>query len=705
VGLSTLNIIYNMRSIKCLISLSCLLLLLACGEAVINTSEIPNIKEKRAFSPSAAPTVYRFTRSSTGAFFYTGSEQEALDTIRNFPDLRYDGPAFEQDALSDFQPIYRFANTINGGYFYTGSAAERDATITEYPHLRYEGISFYMLPMSAPNSIPVFRLVELSTGYYFYTSRVDEKDFLSSNAKWRFEGASFATNALRPLAASGPFNTGTQVIDGILGDTASRSETASVKVDNSGRSLAVFNITINGVQRVKASHSNASQANTNWTSAQLIDEYPATPTGFIVTTGVDLVMSANGNATASWEVSAPCNLASTLRIDLCRYIATRHFNTTSASWTALELSKPFSFLSSRRTYITDENHQLQVFSGAAHSSWGSTVERVGGVWLAGRLGGNSASATTYKRFVSIQSSDIGFSAAINRSGQVAVASYPNTLSTFNVPIEQNRIGLVRAQLHGNSDVTTISGTDFEQLVFTPPNLSDFVRFSGILLNSTGNLKVFYFLGTSSPSISSQIMMSEGLLNSANFSSAIGLSTKASLQENNVAVNLSRFPEQSFYVFENARKEIRLVDYGSQTVSIFRENKWITGASFYKRASINSYIGSRQTTSDSGSLFAWIKSPTTGSESPYWYQYDLNRVYTLSADELRNFPASLGTPSVFGFASEGANVQPIALAVSPNGLYTAAMLSTKNANWPTAQNPSGAPQGLAATTIWLTTSRN
>lgn len=45
--------------------------------------------------------------------------------------------------------VCRFANLNNGGYFYTGSEAEKNATIRDYPNMRFEGSSVTILGSQA----------------------------------------------------------------------------------------------------------------------------------------------------------------------------------------------------------------------------------------------------------------------------------------------------------------------------------------------------------------------------------------------------------------------------------------------------------------------------------------------------------------------------------------------------------------------------
>lgn len=146
---------------------------------------------EQAANVEGAP-IYRFAKISTGAYFYTGSKEEA-DFIRaNLPDFRYEGIAFQQSAQAGGTPVFRFANLANGGYFYTASVAERDATILNYPNMRYEGSTFSVAGGSTAGALPVYRLANLNNGAYLFTSSPGERDYAISLGNWRDEGTTFS---------------------------------------------------------------------------------------------------------------------------------------------------------------------------------------------------------------------------------------------------------------------------------------------------------------------------------------------------------------------------------------------------------------------------------------------------------------------------------------------------------------------------------
>jgi Repeat of unknown function (DUF5648) len=154
------------------------------------------------FSPAPSPTVYRFAKISTGAYFYTGSDEEAAIIINSFPDFRFEGHAFAKQVEGDSLPVYRFANLKNGGYFYTGSKEERDIVIADYSHMRYEGSTFSVAAKALAYADPVYRLANLTNGAYLFTQSEQERDYAVSLGVWRNEGTTFSAEAAIPNGQS-----------------------------------------------------------------------------------------------------------------------------------------------------------------------------------------------------------------------------------------------------------------------------------------------------------------------------------------------------------------------------------------------------------------------------------------------------------------------------------------------------------------------
>jgi Repeat of unknown function (DUF5648) len=187
----------------CVVSL--LSLLGACGGAEL--SQPPAIPlssasvEKNTASSSSSPAitypVYRFAKYESGAYFYTGSADEAQFIRQNLSSVfRDEGIAFF--GVTGGKPVYRFANINNGGYFFTGSEEEKNSVIASYPNLRFEGSSFSVAdPLGTIRAKTVFRLANKQNGAYLLTSNIDEVDYAltlpyGGETLWRYEGSSFS---------------------------------------------------------------------------------------------------------------------------------------------------------------------------------------------------------------------------------------------------------------------------------------------------------------------------------------------------------------------------------------------------------------------------------------------------------------------------------------------------------------------------------
>lgn len=165
----------------------------ATAEAEASRGETP-LSRKVSAADATAP-IYRFARISTGAYLFTGDENEKNVIISTYPDYRYEGSTFGKSTGVGSTPVYRFASlTGNGAYFYTSNPAERDATIANYASIyRFEGSSFSV--ESGPNSqsYTTYRLANLRNGAYLYTIDPAERTAAVATGIWRDEGIVFNT--------------------------------------------------------------------------------------------------------------------------------------------------------------------------------------------------------------------------------------------------------------------------------------------------------------------------------------------------------------------------------------------------------------------------------------------------------------------------------------------------------------------------------
>jgi hypothetical protein len=288
------------------------------------------ISEKAAgFQPELVPTVYRFAKISTGAYFYTGSEVEVGNIFANYPDFRYEGPAFEQDTSGNGTPVYRFANTANGGYFYTGSEAEKNQVIASYPNMRFEGSTFAVAPAAQADAKDIYRLANLNNGAYLYTLSAVERDYAVSLGNWRFEGSTFKAPKGSPLLDK-------TWLAGKLLETSATTNffDGSVGIDDVGNATVMYSqaVALGGESRMYAVHGKPNSTGAvAWSTPVVINSFSPQPTpenNFY--DGQSLFVLPNGNAIAVWRQQGRCN-ATAYCTDTSGYAAYLTFATYSAA--------------------------------------------------------------------------------------------------------------------------------------------------------------------------------------------------------------------------------------------------------------------------------------------------------------------------------------------------------------------------------------
>jgi hypothetical protein len=102
-------------------------------------------------NPDAVP-VYRFWSPAFSSHFYTISEAEKDMLLRDFPNVwTLDGIAFyafpEGRQPVDACPVYRFWSGVLNSHFYTTSETERDNLVKNFPDIwAFEGVAWYAYP-------------------------------------------------------------------------------------------------------------------------------------------------------------------------------------------------------------------------------------------------------------------------------------------------------------------------------------------------------------------------------------------------------------------------------------------------------------------------------------------------------------------------------------------------------------------------------
>jgi Repeat of unknown function (DUF5648) len=291
------------------------------------------------FWPLEIPTVYRFAKISNGAYFYTGSEAEVREIFANYPDFRYEGPAFEKDATGLGQPVYRFANLQNGGYFFTGSADERDQVLRNYPHMRFEGSSFSVAPPAETDAQPIYRLANTNNGAYLYTLSAAERDYAQSLGMWRSEGSTFR-NAFASTLKNKVWQTGQPLEQNDL-----PVDDFDVQIDDSGRATAIYFKQSNGRRTLFSTRGLPSGGNNlAWTTPIAIDLDALGARLSIDDQNAQgsikpvLAMAANGNAFAVWSTQADCGANNYLPPgQLCSFLVGATFIASTGSWSPAKI--------------------------------------------------------------------------------------------------------------------------------------------------------------------------------------------------------------------------------------------------------------------------------------------------------------------------------------------------------------------------------
>jgi Ca2+-binding RTX toxin-like protein len=166
-------------------------------------------------APASSTLVYRFYNDRDKAFFYTGSATERDEIIRQSTDAAYtpeiplwpyfyQGSTFEQGHTSaGVVPVYRFYNFVTGHHFFTTSEAERENVLKEssdpsygqpgpvWP-FNYEGVGFNAYSGSGhTDAQAVFRFYSPSLDRHFFTASVEEAQEIRLTGVWNDEGVGF----------------------------------------------------------------------------------------------------------------------------------------------------------------------------------------------------------------------------------------------------------------------------------------------------------------------------------------------------------------------------------------------------------------------------------------------------------------------------------------------------------------------------------
>jgi predicted outer membrane repeat protein len=153
-----------------------------------------------AFECPGLGPVYRFWSPTKNKHFYTIIAGERDKLINRYANVwQYEGEAyyaFYQPVEENLLPVYRFWSAKLDAHFWTISEEERANLLKNYPGVwTPEGVAFYAYPPGRQplGTLPVHRLWSNRLGYHFYTISEGEKNKLLKNYPqiWQYEGVAW----------------------------------------------------------------------------------------------------------------------------------------------------------------------------------------------------------------------------------------------------------------------------------------------------------------------------------------------------------------------------------------------------------------------------------------------------------------------------------------------------------------------------------
>jgi hypothetical protein len=192
-----------------------LLWLASCGDAARYSDSTAGASgpETSSVSPKSYATggdpakgrgaVIRLAHLTNKTYRYVlGADEAANIWIGRLPgapsEYRYEGVVMLQDSAPSAISVYRFKNRVSGHELLTADPLEISNIPINFPDFVSEGVAFTALPLNAPNSSPVYRLVNIRNGAYLYTISTHERNFATGTGDWRLEDSSFSVGADTP---------------------------------------------------------------------------------------------------------------------------------------------------------------------------------------------------------------------------------------------------------------------------------------------------------------------------------------------------------------------------------------------------------------------------------------------------------------------------------------------------------------------------
>jgi hypothetical protein len=165
-------------------------------------STVSNLPVPYGACPSGLSPIYRSYNDTQKRHHFTGSYNELSFIYTHWGDSwRYEGAAFcsrYPNVGETFnRPVYRLYSDYLGQYIFTSDENEKNV-LSGNGYWRYEGVAWY-----APSNTsitggisvkPVYRLYSDYLQRFIFTKDENEKNVLSGNGYWRYEGVAWYAN-------------------------------------------------------------------------------------------------------------------------------------------------------------------------------------------------------------------------------------------------------------------------------------------------------------------------------------------------------------------------------------------------------------------------------------------------------------------------------------------------------------------------------
>lgn len=142
-------------------------------------------------NPESGREVYRLFSTKLARHYYTTflCEANSLDAKTSY---RLEGVAFMQPESSESNRLGVYRLKKSSKWFWTMDINERNNLVNNHGYT-LQGTSFIALTSSSNNNqkLPVYRLYNKKTGGHIWTASVSERNRISSQGSWKYEGIAY----------------------------------------------------------------------------------------------------------------------------------------------------------------------------------------------------------------------------------------------------------------------------------------------------------------------------------------------------------------------------------------------------------------------------------------------------------------------------------------------------------------------------------